>query len=463
MLVDNCSVGGGVDFTLPWARTMGKFTDAKLNLDAPTDAARHAISFDRIRLWTTTRLTGSGRFLSAAGLVAGAHPFWFGLPSASSPGNEPAVDFEPPPGTTAVNVVLHCADSDRPARAARIEDPDCYADAQVPLELRGMEITLREDVAPTGSAVGGTLLGDKPVSAVRSLDYSASDAESGIARVDAVIDGSVVATRDLAGRCSFSDWSACPTTDRDTLAVDTRSVPDGRYSLVLRTIDAAGNRHDEQIEHIEVHNHESPTAAPATAVQLTAKFAASSKSSLVVPFGQRVHVRGRLTGAAQLGLAGARIDVFERAAKVGAREIAVGSTQTRRGGTFLYTLASKRPSRAVRLAYGSTAAPTLRVRVRSASTLTAALRGTRVRFRGRVVSRPLPPSGKRVILEGKAPGYAWANFATMRTDRLGRFYGSYRLRVRRPGVKLEVRVRLPREYGYPYLEFTGRPIGLRVR
>ena len=78
------------------------------------------------------------------------------------------------------------------------------------------------------------------------------------------------------------------------------------------------------------------------------------------------------------------------------------------------------------------------------------LHGTLVRFSGRVLSRPLPAAGKRVILQGKAPGYEWAPFATMRTDRRGRFAGSYRLSVRRPGVRLQIRVRVPAERGYPY-------------
>jgi hypothetical protein len=466
VLVDNCSVGGGFDFTLPWARTMGKFTAASLNLDAPTDEARSAISLDRVRIWTKTQLTGTGHRLSALGGAIGrSGGLAFGVESASSSA-EAAVDADLLAKTSSVYVILRCADSDRP-RATPTEQPDCYADAEVPLELRGMEVTLDEDVAPAGSAAGGTLLGDEPVSAVRSMDYSASDAESGLARVEAVIGDMVVASRDLAAKCSFSDWSACPTADHDTLSVDTRSVPDGRYALRLRTIDAAGNRHEDYIQNIDVRNQESSPAVPigiaaATPAKLTASFANSPRSSLIAPWGRRVTIRGRLAGPAQSGLAGARIDVFERAATAGARDVAAGSAQTRRDGTFSYTLASRRPSRTVRIAYGSTIAPPLRVRVRAASTLTAALRGLTVRFSGRVLSRPLPPAGKRVILEGIAPGYAWARFAAIRTDRRGRFHGRYRLLARRPGVRLQLRALVPTERGYPYLQSTGRPITLRV-
>jgi hypothetical protein len=87
-----------------------------------------------------------------------------------------------------------------------------------------------------------------------------------------------------------------------------------------------------------------------------------------------------------------------------------------------------------------------------------------VRFSGRVLSRPLPVRGKTVKLQGKAPGYAWSKpFAALRTDRRGRFAGSYRLHARRPGVKIQIRVVVPTERGYPYLSYHGRPATLRVR
>ena len=460
VLVDNCSTGGGFDFTLPWARTMGNSTDARLSLDAPTDPGRRAIRLERIRFWIKARLTGIGeplRFYSG-----GPISWYFSQPNQSP--IEPSADYDLPRETSALYMVLHCGgDADRP-RAARLVDPDCHADADVPLEVRGIELTLHEDVTPAGSAVGGTLLGDKPVSVVRSLDYYASDAQSGVARVEAVIGDTVVAARDLAGRCSFADWSACPTTDRDTLSVDTRSVPDGLHALVLRTIDAAGNRHDEKVKNIEVRN--TPAAGPpaigsTSSAELTARFAGSSRSSLIVPWGRRVMLRGTLKGLARL--AGERIDVFERAATRRARDVAVGSAQTRVDGTFSYTLASMRPSRTVRLAYGSAVAPPLHVRVRAASTLRASLRGTTLRYSGRVLSRPLPPPGKRVIIQGTAPGHTWAPFARLRTDRRGRFSGTYRLRAHRAGVSVQIRVIVPTQRSYPYLAYTGRVVTLRVR
>jgi len=466
-LVVNCSVGGGVDFRLPSTRASGAYETASLILEAPRDEQRRVIALKRVRVWGNARLNGTGPLQTntAIGRIADVR---IDLDALGSYGDDVPVEQNLASLTSSVQLALTCGESDRPTWAAAGETA-CYADVDLPLQVRGIEVTLREDVAPTGSVVGGTLLGNQPIFATHSLEYSASDAASGVAKVEALFGDSVVAAKDLAPRCTFAGWSACPVSDRDTLPIDTREVPDGRYLFKLRTVDAAGNSHEERIQDVEVRNQTSPTPAPTIGLagvdetRLTARFASSPRSSMVVPWGRRMTIRGRLTGPTQRGLGGVQIDVFERTARTGARETAVGSTQTRPDGTYSYTLASMRPSRTVRLAYGSAAARLLRVKVRAASTLKASLRGTTVHYSGRVVSRPFPASGKRVILEGRAPGYGWAAFAVLRTNRLGTFSGTYRLGIRRPGVRLQIRARVPAERGYPYTAFVGRPIALLVR
>jgi hypothetical protein len=101
--------------------------------------------------------------------------------------------------------------------------------------------------------------------------------------------------------------------------------------------------------------------------------------------------------------------------------------------------------------------------VRAASTLAITLRGITVTYAGRVIARPLPRSGKKIFIQGRAKGGVWQRFATRRTAASGRFAGRYRLRVRRPGVKLQFRVEVPRERGYPYVAHTGSPVTRTVR
>jgi hypothetical protein len=481
-MVDGCSAGRGLRFTLPETRIMGVPTTASLDLALSASDASHAIEIERVRAWTRTRIsTTSVSVLDAGVQVLGSDS---GVPVAYlSDGSDragPPVVASFPEHIPGVQIVLMCRSPDRGVRVDATGGPGCYADDPVPVEVGGLEVTLREDAPPQGSVTGGTLVSNLPVSAVRSLDYSATDGQSGLARIEALVDGTVVGVRDLAGRCAYADLAACPTQDRDTMSIDTRAVPDGHHALALRVIDAAGNRSDIPAQGIDVQNQALATPggltpgsasqgpaiglAAAAATDLTAAFASSSRSSLVVPLGRRVTIRGRLTTASRAGVSGAAVSVLERSAVAGAEEVPVGSAMTRSDGMFEYELAAGRPSRTVRLAYGSLLAPQLlNLRVRAASTLTASLRGTTIRFSGRVLSRPLPDKGKLVQLQGKAPGFAWTKFAYLRTDRRGRFSGRYRLQAHRPGVRVQIRVLVPTARGYPYLSFSGRPVTLRVR
>ena len=75
----------------------------------------------------------------------------------------------------------------------------------------------------------------------------------------------------------------------------------------------------------------------------------------------------------------------------------------------------------------------------------------------------MPKGGKRVQMEGRSPGSAWTAFKDVRTDEKGRFSGTYRLRVRRPGVLLRIRAVVPSETGYGYIGSRSRAVSLRVR
>ena len=468
VLLDRCSDGGGYRFSLPDLRMMTNPSTASLRLSMPTDG--RAIALAGARVWASTRLAGSGPPLRATmDVQRNASPMTLATFVSGTPASEPVTvaafsEFEP-----SLQLALTCEESDRP-RSGTTGATSCYPDDATPFELLGLEVTLREGVPPSGSASGGTLLGAEQVSGVGSIDYVATDGESGLARVEAVIAETVVGASDLTDKCAYADFAACPLADRGTLTVDTRKAPDGRQMLSLRVLDAAGNRYDAPVQSVVVHNgsgsvpNEGIGLPAAGAAQLSAGFGGSLRPALIVPFGRRVAVRGRLTSSSGAAVAKAQVDVLERSTVSGAKEVALGQAQTRADGRFTFQLAPRRPSRTVRLAYGSIASsPLLNVRVRAGASLKATLRGTLVRYSGRVLSRPLPRAGKLVQLEGRAPGFAWTKFATLRSDRLGRFAGRYRLRARRPGVRVQIRVRVPVERGYPYLTFTGRQVTLRVR
>jgi hypothetical protein len=124
MLVDNCATGGGFDFTLPWATTMGAQTDATLNLDRPTDEARRVIAMARVRIWADVHLTATGDDLSATGGASGTGGgSWagFGLDGSSA---EAPVDVALSSATSRVPPAGPPS-RDASRRQAGLRDPQC--------------------------------------------------------------------------------------------------------------------------------------------------------------------------------------------------------------------------------------------------------------------------------------------------------------------------------------------------
>jgi hypothetical protein len=339
----------------------------------------------------------------------------------------------------------------------------------MPVQVHGLELTLREDVLPTISLPEGTLLESGPQSGTRTVTYAASDPQAGLAKIEVLLGDKVVASHDLTPRCAYADFTVCPPSDDDTLAVDTRAVPNGSYDFALRVVDAAGNERVRSGERsVDVSNPTLAGASSAIPYAIIAGFQGSSGSTLTVTYGQRVSLRGRLTQGSQPVAPGTQIEVLERLDRRGAPERSTRRVMTKADGSFSLGLATSRPSRRIRLAYrpvggGKVVSKALRLRVRAASSVRAGLRGRVVRFSGRVLGAPFPKRGKRVQMEGRSPGSAWTTFKILRTDKRGRFSGTYRLRVRRPGVVLKVRAFVPTEAGYGYLGSRSGAVTLRVR
>ena len=172
-------------------------------------------------MWYAARLGGSGQeialFATDKQWTSGmSHRFRMvtGRPGADN------LSFERPfnPANADVySVGLYCG----PVHVPAPPDP-CTADHATPFEVRGMEVRLSEDKPPTVHQPAGTLLARGPQRGVRALSYSASDSHSGLARADVLLGDTVVTSHDLTPRCSYSDFTVCPTSDDETLEVDTR-------------------------------------------------------------------------------------------------------------------------------------------------------------------------------------------------------------------------------------------------
>ncbi|HEV2060236.1 MAG TPA: hypothetical protein VGR11_12835 [Solirubrobacteraceae bacterium] len=463
-VTDACATGGGVGFNVDESVSGGH--DTSILLIKPT-GERSQIKFVKLVLWFAARLAGSGQPLNffSTDLRSGGVS-QYGL-STTPPGSENIVaDQQLSPDTSMVRLVLRCGGPG----AAYSRDTPCVAANRVPLLVRGMEVTLSEDVPPIVLQPGGPLLQGGPQRGIRTLTYAASDSQSGLNKVEVLLGETVVASQDLTPRCPYADFTVCPASEHGSFEIDTRAVTNGAHRLMVRVQDAAGNARVVYGETaVEVANELTPAASTdPREYTLTARFEQRSGSTLTVPYGRRVSVRGRLSQGSVPVAAGTLIDVLERRDRRGAREVSRAHVKTKADGSFSAVLATTRPSRTVRLAYrpvegNQVVSPALRLRVRAASRLRASLRGRVVRFSGRVLSRPIPKAGKRVLMEGRAPGSAWTTFRRLRADRKGRFSGAYRLRVRRPGVTLKIRALVRSEAGYGYLSSRSRAVTLRVR
>jgi hypothetical protein len=467
-VADACANGGGWSFSFVGAHELPPGgASIMLSLDRPTMGPQSAIQLVKVSLWVAARLGGSGEALSLMAVNEqpdGHQPGWqiSGPPGSENLGFVHALT---PAITRSYKLVLWCG----PLDSSPPSGP-CVADHETPLQVRGMEVTLSEDLLPTVLSPGGSLLSRGPQQGVRTLSYAASDPQSGLAKVEVLLGDTVVKTHDLASRCFHSDFTVCPASDDGTLEIDTRELPNGSYDLTLRVTDAAGNQQVVYGERAVDIVNDGPAAAATNVLPyaIAANFKGTSRRTLTVPYGKRVSLRGRLTQGSRVATAGSPIEVLERLDRRGAHEKVTRTIKTKADGSFSIGLATSRPSRVIRLAYrpaggAQVVTRALKLRVIAASRVRATLRGRVVRFSGKVLSGPIPNGGKRVQMEGRSPGSAWTPFKNLRTDKKGRFSGTYRLRVRRPGVVLKVRAIVPSEAGYGYLGSSSRAVTLRVR
>lgn len=453
---DECATGGGVTFNVVGSQPLpaGVMT---VGIAKPTGPGGQ-IELVKATFWYSARLVGSGQPLSfwTRGYRS-ADSYYHGLQNPP-PGSENLVGEQVmEPGTVAFRVGLGCGP---------LADPPCVSANPVPLVIRGVELTLDENAPPFVLAPSGTLVEAGPRSGAQTLAVSASDAQSGVRQIEVLLGESVVATRDITPRCAYADFTACPATVDESLQVDTRAVANGSHQLTVRVRDAAGNqRLTYGTSPVEVAN---AAAKPLTTYSIVSAFKGTSRSTLTVAYGRRVSLQGRLTEGSQPVPAGTSIDLLERDGRRGSPEKLARSVVTKSDGSFSIGLSTSRPSRTIRVAYrpaggGEVVSRPLKLRVWAAARVRASLLGRLIRFRGTVVSGPIPKGGKRVQMQGRSPGSAWTTFKTLRTNNKGRFSGTYRLRVRRPGVVLKVRAIVPSESSYGYLSSQSRAVTLRVR
>lgn len=468
-----CARGGGFGLSFPSARSMPPDSLASLALQRPVSGAKSKIGIRQVRLGLTGRLAsaGSALFIQARATHGTLQQTDIAGPS-SSPQRFVWTSPQYPPNTLAFNLVLLCSSS---------TPQGCSPADSVPMEVSSSEVTLSESTPPSVSIAGGALFSGARAAGARPVIYEALDQESGLLQVEALLDGTVAGESSFASgsRCRYESWNACEEEANAALTVNTRAVPDGTYTFQLRVTDAAGNQRTVQatqplIIANDITNTSGPSSGPGaprqTQTRLAAYFTRGRRTYLVKTWRSQARIQGRLTDSADKGIANAKIMIEELPTAPSAQPVSRPSIQTSTTGRFVYVLPGRLSSRRVRFQYRAglengvaVAARDVRSRVRAATSLRLQLRGVRVRYSGRLTSGPIPRGGKLVAMQGRALGGTWQTFASRRTDSRGRFNGRYRLRVRRPGVRLQFRIVVPHERNYPYTTTYGTPVTRRVR
>jgi hypothetical protein len=357
--------------------------------------------------------------------------------------------------------------------------------------MRGAEVTLNESALPAVTVGGGTLFSGSAQAGVRSVSYSASDRESGVARTEILLDDRVVAVRDFSGdrnRCAYASWNACQEAVSEEVAIDTRSVPDGTYVLGVRTTDAAGNTAVARADSITVRNQASPptaapgapsavapppgsqTSGPPTGIHVThVNSTRTFVTSRLIRYGSRATLQGVLRDPAGKPIPNAVVDVLLQTERKNSKLRKVTSRTTDANGRFEYKT-NRGPSRLVRFAYGlssetATYAFTHDVKVKTRAGVTLHMSRTRlrngqsVRFYGTIRGNK-----QRKVLEVQVRQRGrWDTIASVRSDSKGRWSWRYRFKRTYEPTRYAFRARVRTESSFPYATGHSRQRTVRVR
>ncbi len=483
---NDCARGGGFGIAFPSSTLMFREERIHLGLQVPETGGKHEVNIEQVRLWMTGRLSGSGSpaFLPLEGVTtsgSGQRTETWGPPGGNSL-TQPVVTSVYSSDTRLFNIILFCSGG---------SPNDCLLDSNHPVDIRGAEVTLRESVLPSLAIAGGTLTSGGAQSGMRSVGYQAVDRESGIAKTEILLDDRVVAVRDFSGsttQCPHVSWNACQEEINEEVAIDTRTVADGTYTLGARATDAAGNTAVTRAGPVTVGNQALPatTAPPApsagapppgtqapgppTGIHVThVDSTRTLVTSRLVRYGSRATLRGVLRDPAGNPLPNAVVDVILTTERRNSRLRKVASRTTDANGRFEYKT-TPGPSRLVRFAYGrnlsdSTYTFTHDVMVKTKAGLTlhtnrSHLRnGQSVRFHGTIRGNK-----QRKVLEVQVrkPG-GWDTIASVRSDSTGRWSWRYRFKRTYAPTRYKFRARVRTESGFPYATGHSRTRSVTVR
>src|SRR4051794_1727098 len=515
----DCTVlgrGGSLYYQLNYPTgVLAQDTGAGVQLTVPSTGPQSAISIARVTDWSSTALTPQRageapaigvNLAPAISAVPGGPADGFDGTGASGAGHDSGALAS---GTKTRQLGVICVATGMQLNHCTLPSPF--------FRVRGIKTMLQENVQPQASIDGGSITFAGALKGSKTLSYTATDAESGVEKVELLLDGAPVATDSLArdltlpvsqqtGYCTYVALQACPGAHSDVMTLDTRTVPDGTYELAVRATDAAGNKRTVVVGAPVVIDNvaDQPGAKPvilvppapgpqdatgargaqgapgavltlngsnaAAGASLRASFSATHSRTIRSAYAKKMLITGQLAAPSGAPIAGARVSVMQQDKIPGAPLTAVGQVVTDGGGRFVYVTTAVR-SRSLRFGYrtpleGAHFSPTTDVGPAVIAKLTLATNhrslrnGQAVVFRGSGAGAP--PQVRKVVELQVKKGSRWMTFRSTRL-RNGRFSERYRFTRTRGRITYVFRARVREEVGFPFLTSHSPTVKVTVR
>jgi hypothetical protein len=342
---------------------------------------------------------------------------------------------------------------------------DCQPGSAAEMGVTSAAITLedRSDPVFAGAPTGSALDGTHELRGLVGASFGATDAGGGVARAVLEVDGVAVAEQPLGG-CAppYTQVVPCRPSASGSLSWDTRSAPNGSHQVRVLVYDATGTNHAAAGPFAVRVRNRGALACGTSGLRIEAGW--KGRARRTVGFRRRSTVSGRVLGPGGAPAAGAQVVLYD--ARTGRR---LRATAAGAGGRYKLRAPATR-NRVLRVGVQADAATLscsrpLTLRVRAGLSLTVrprALRnGERVRLSGRVRGGAIPPKGKLVELQALEGG-DWRTFASLRTDKRGRFATRYRFQRTFTTRTYRFRARARAEARFPFVLGMSRAVPVRV-
>ena len=344
-------------------------------------------------------------------------------------------------------------------------DKGCDGGRNAHLFARSMVLTVADRVAPK-IQLSGPLMSEGLKAGETFVRIDATDGESGVHRVEVLVNGEVIEARTGSGCLeprpdTFTGYAPCPKDSNEAVALDTEASPfvngTNRVEVCASDVSSSGladaNRTCESTS-IQVDN--SCPSSLLGAASLKAGIGPGLDQSPVLDYGTSPDLMGRVTSSAGAPVSGAVICVQERSLGSSAAFRELAEMRSGADGRFAMKLGAG-PSRELRLIQRSGSVIWVRevsVRVRTRPVIH--LSRTRLKGGGCIEIRGSVPgpqnSGVVVGLQGRAKGSAgWMTFGDAVTRLDGEMTYRYCFRATSATIVYELRAAVKNQGIYPYL------------